>query len=514
MLRTEAPPQIQTSRQWLPLLLAAAVFSALSILAAVKSDAFLEADSCVHYLYARFAIGEPHYLVNVWGRPLVTGLYALPAALVGRIGVRLTSLAVALATAGVAWKLAREQQFRWPALAFIFTLGQPLVFLHSFSELTELPFALLLGLAFLAYQNERWAVMAILAGLLPLARPEGLLFVLLAAAALLAQRRWWWMAILPLPLVAWDYAGWAVYGKPIYTDALASWLPHRLHWILWLWQEWPYAPKSAYASGHILHFLALLPAAVGPLIFPAMWVGMWGAIGDFRFAMRYGNAVSHRLRCRLLIAVIPLLILIAHSLLYWLGRMASNGELRYMLIVAPFWALLAAGGWGWIFQRLNWSSPIRWAGAAVLLPTLLHWYYPVLPLKWDADWDQAEHIARWYRQSAVSRDYPVLLVSHPAFYYFMDVSPTDAGRMRQWSRSAVVKAAPGAVLVWDPVYGMSNSDRARIVTLGEIRRAGWIEDWDAEATFNPADAKPFWRIFRSPRSVRGEGTLRQRYEWF
>jgi hypothetical protein len=46
---------------------------------------------------------------------------------------------------------------------------------------------------------------------------------------------------------------------------------------------------------------------------------------------------DHRARCEVLIAVIPIGVLVVHSLLYWRGLMASNGELRYMLTVAPFW---------------------------------------------------------------------------------------------------------------------------------------------------------------------------------
>src|SRR3954470_2689979 len=132
------------------MLVAAGIFSTLSIWGAVNSDGFLEADSCTHYQYARFALGERHYLVNVWGRPFVTGLYMIPAVLGQRMGVRLTSLALALSIAAIAYRLAKDQKYRWPSLAFIFTLAQPLFFLHSFSELTELPFALLLALAFLA----------------------------------------------------------------------------------------------------------------------------------------------------------------------------------------------------------------------------------------------------------------------------------------------------------------------------------------------------------------------------
>src|SRR5439155_27150165 len=138
-----------------------------------------------------------HYLVNVWGRPFVTALYAIPATFFGRMGVRVTSLCCALLIATIASLIAKDLKFRWPALAFIFTLAQPLVFLHSFSELTELPFALLLVLAFWAYRRRQWLVMAIVAALLPTARPEGFGFLLLAFVALIAHRRWWWTVLLP-----------------------------------------------------------------------------------------------------------------------------------------------------------------------------------------------------------------------------------------------------------------------------------------------------------------------------
>src|SRR5262245_35606360 len=98
-----------------PIVIASAIFAALSIWAALASPGFLEADAVTHYQYSRFALGETHYLVNVWGRPFVTGLYAIPATLAGRIGVRLTSLACALVIALAAYRIAKFLGCRRPA---------------------------------------------------------------------------------------------------------------------------------------------------------------------------------------------------------------------------------------------------------------------------------------------------------------------------------------------------------------------------------------------------------------
>src|SRR5688500_1037421 len=103
----------------LALILGIAVFAALSLWSAATSEGFLEADACTHYLFARFALKEPHYLTSVWGRPLCTGLYAVPAALAKVMGVRVMSLLLAIATGLITYRIAVKQGYRMPALAAI-----------------------------------------------------------------------------------------------------------------------------------------------------------------------------------------------------------------------------------------------------------------------------------------------------------------------------------------------------------------------------------------------------------
>ena len=62
----------QTERSWPAIVIGGAIFASLSLLCAITSQGFLEADACTHYQYSRFAFAEPHYFVNVWGRPFVT----------------------------------------------------------------------------------------------------------------------------------------------------------------------------------------------------------------------------------------------------------------------------------------------------------------------------------------------------------------------------------------------------------------------------------------------------------
>jgi hypothetical protein len=432
------------------------LFAALSLAASITSDGFLEADGCTHYLYARFAFDEPHYFVNIWGRPICTALYAVPASLAGRFGVRTTSLLVAIAVALIAYAIARRQGYRRPALALIFTLSQPLVFLHSFSELTELPFALLLGLAFLAYQGRRWMYLAILVSILPLSRPEGFGFIALAAIALVAHRRWVWLFLLPLPVMVWSYAGWSLYGHQPYP------------WWQWLARNWPYAEKSSYEAGSLFHFAMLLPAVVSPLVFPAMWLGVWRCLDkpDFR---------EHRARCQVLIAAIPLMILVGHSVLYATGRMASSGELRYMLVAAPFWALLAAKGWEWLFERRRWCREMQFAMLAAIVPIFVNRIYQVLPLAYTEDWVEARVTKEWIEQTPLGHNYPRIATSHPGLFFFLDMSPTAGYRVVEWRKDNIARPPKGVILVWDWVYGTHNSDDQRVITVEDLLRAGWVQ---------------------------------------
>ena len=196
--------------------LAALVFAMLSLTASATSRGFLEADACTHYMSARFAFVNPAKFVSVWERPLFMLLYSVPAAWGGTLGARSVSLLLALLCAWCGWRIAQGMGMRRPELAFVFVLAQPLLFLHSIAEMTELSFAAVIGLGFLAYMQKRWGWMALAVAISPLGRPEGFGFILLATIALAMHRQWKCLIILPLPLLGWMLTGWCLWGRPDY----------------------------------------------------------------------------------------------------------------------------------------------------------------------------------------------------------------------------------------------------------------------------------------------------------
>ncbi|MGD0387520.1 MAG: hypothetical protein ABSC42_01085 [Tepidisphaeraceae bacterium] len=495
------PISAKSSRTFL---IAISAFALCSIAAAVTSRGFIESDGATHYLFARHAFEQPNCFVDIWGRPLCTALFAVPARVGGLIAVRMTSLLAAIGCALVAAEIARGQGYPRPVLALIFTLGQPLLFLHSFSELTELPFALVLGLAFIGYQRRQWWAMAILAGIAPLGRPEGFVFLLLAAVALAAHRKWLPLLILPAGVIAWSLAGHELAG------------PADRPWWRWLMDHWPYEQGSEYPRGPIVYFLATLPVVVGPFAFAAMWIGTWLSL---RSASPAAGLKEHRRRVDLLIAGLPLAVLIGHSLLHWLGKFSSSGSPRYLLIVAPLWGCLSARGWEWVFSRFHWPGAVSWAALAVVTPGLVNWCYPFLPVKQSANWNQAEKVVQWYEHSRLRSRYPRIMSNHPGIFFYLNASPWDRGRVEPWTPEAIDHPPAGVLLLWDRDFCTQNSDPKLVARLERVQEAGWIDDpgstrlSDANNPDLPANQLRFdksdaWKILRSPLDERGQTAVR------
>ena len=169
------------------------------------------------------------------------------------------------------------------------------------------------------------------------------------------------------------------------------------------------------------------------------------------------------------------MILVGHSLLYWRGKMASNGEVRYMLVVAVFWGLLSARGWVGIFDRMRWPNPIAWAGAAAMLPVLLNGFWNVVPIRSQPDWIEADKIAAWYVAGDHEQIYPHLIVAHPGIVYELD-RRNSTGHLVDWRKPTIQKAIPGSLMIWDPIYGVYNSDASRSIPkdqLPQLLSGGW-----------------------------------------
>ena len=480
--RHEPLPDHRERNALLTFVVASLVFAALSTFMSFASKGFLEADGVTHYLYARFAFQNPAYFVDVWGRPVRMLIHAVPAHFFGLHGVRAASLACALGCAWLTYGIARRLRWEHAALAGCFVLAQPLLFMHSFSELTELPFALLVAGAFYAMVCRQWFLFALLCGMTPASRPEGAAFVLLAIVVLALHRRWHFIPLVLLPTILWNHLGWVMWGSD------------RGVWWRWLIDRFPYSSESAYGRGKIWRFVAVLPFVVSPLILPAVLLGTVGVVRDrVEAATRpIAQSVVEWLIAReaWLIALIPWGIFCVHSLLHWLGKMSSSGEPRYLLAVSPFWALLACRGWTMFARRFEWKMPIAWAVAAAMLPCFANAAWRVLPVRPQSDAVLCERIAARYHQ-ALEAQYPTVYATHPLMYYTLD-------RIVQDVRSDLAAHPPaGGIFFYDSLYASYNSDPRRKVTPEMFLAGGWKRiPWNDLSLPDQT-----WEVFVSPTPI-------------
>jgi len=138
--------------------------------------------------------------------------------------------------------------------------------------------------------------------------------------------------------------------------------------------------------------------------------------------------------------------------------MASYGEIRYLLIVSPFWAMLAAMGW----QRASFKpSPILIAAAGLLITV----GSKITTLRSSPEGRIAREVSIWY--SSVQEQYPQVIASHPAVYVDLDRPPGA------WNAAALRAPNDGAIVLWDPKCGPFNADARLVTDVAGLESVGW-----------------------------------------
>lgn len=318
--RTEAPPDRRPALRVVLWLVPFAILGA--VLVRLYPDSYQQ-DGGYHFLFARWSLEHPPLLVDVWGRPLFTALYALPARL-GYPAAKLLTVAVACAAAWHTAMLARAHGLERAELAVPLLFLQPSFLLLSSETMTEPLFALVLALALRVHQAGRLRASTWTASLLPLVRPEGFFVALLWGAFVALDRRagpsLLRRALSTAPLAA-GVAAWWLAALVITRDPL------------FILHNWP--PNWAVSAGD----------GTGPLL--QYWLHrdqlLSGRAMQALFAL--GVVVLLATRRALLPLAALLLVTALHSVFYRLGLFGSLGYPRYLVCVAPPMALATLAGW-------------------------------------------------------------------------------------------------------------------------------------------------------------------------
>jgi hypothetical protein len=487
MLRTALAKKATPST--LAILIAAVVLVALYISYTLRSSGTYQDDDIAHYQIARWAWMHPELLLDEWGRPAWTLLYA-PVAPFGLTAARIYSALLAgLVCVGSA-VLAKSYGLRRYWLAAPLTGLQPEFVRQGFSTLTELSFALWLCVALIAERRRRWALMAFAAGWLPLARYESIPILALFLFILVKERRFGLILVALAPLAIWN-GYWAV--------AAQDWrrIVFPLNAILFT------SPQiiSDYGSGPLWYYPSRLPVVFGSICFLL-------AIHGF-FRLRFGMLQ--------LCTIITIAVL---SISYWkLPSTGIAGYIRHLAVLAPVVGVLATAGiekmevplvstkQRWIvalaivcaaaaslgFAVVAWATrntlyfdaifallvgglilfnrPIVSAEAlaAVCIPviaasTLVH----IQPFQLSGEQQVMIDAAHWYATSPY-RD-RLVLAAHTWFGYASGIDVYDNSIYRQITPAEVEQAPVGSLLAWDSHYSGRSVWRTPLSSLEGDRR--------------------------------------------
>jgi hypothetical protein len=369
-------------------------------------------DAIGHFLSARFAFRFPELLFDTWSKPLFTAVMLGPAQL-GFGWVLLTNIAIWLATTYLA--INSLPKGRLLRLAFpILTAAAPM-YLHTVhAGLTEPLFAMLvMGVVYTAV-HRHFLTLALVAGLLPLARPEAVVFWPTALVFLAMQRKSSMVLISCMPLFLVSIAGAFYHGT-----------------LFWFFTRQTYVGASdIYGSGSFFHFFRSVDEILGYPVLTMISIGI--LLGGYYFLIQRTKP-AYSQQVQVLLVLLPVVATwLLHSWLWWQGSRGSLGLIRVMATTIPALVWLALTGWGAAIRYHKQPILLQFFLGLMLFGTLgraaqLHYDNRDYFRKPHPHNIQPGQVAGWLPSI---RNEGRLFFLHPLLGYYLDVHPLDTAHTK------------------------------------------------------------------------------------
>ncbi|HWL94182.1 MAG TPA: hypothetical protein VNT79_11680 [Phycisphaerae bacterium] len=351
-----ASQSVKNSR--LALGVAALGFLASVVCIVVSPDGVHHFDDLTHFLYAKWAWRWPGYLLDHWGRPGFTGLYA-PAAALGWTACRILSAGLSAAAGWFAFRIAQHAGLRHAWAAVLLTWIQPLYFQLSQTTLTETPLAFYLSAAVLLAIRGRWGWSSAMLSLCFVTRHEAVLFLPIWAAFA------WFRGVSLWRL-------WTMLWAPVFVNT-AAWSSNVTTIVeLYLRPK----PSGQYGTDGWFTFFARSLHAWGPAVSALAWTGIaafvWRRVTD-RSSRTHPNGVgdpvppsaetadatpSLALRAWTpttfalsLTTACIVAYFAAQTVIRVFGLFDSGGYARFLVPIGPLVGVAALAGWNGIISR-------------------------------------------------------------------------------------------------------------------------------------------------------------------
>ena len=401
-----------------------------------------EQDTEYHFLEARTAWSNPWLFVDVWGRPLYTAFYALPA-LLGFTAARFFAVAIGVAVAWQTWRLACNLRLERAWLVIPLLLGQP-VFFELFPDLLTEPLFALVFVVALRWHLRGWTRRGMLtASLLPLARPEGVFLCLL-----------WGVWVVAKSINPTASPQGPIYPKLVRTVFSTVMLATGvfLWWIaatcitrdpLFILHNWPSTwHQGVYGHGTLFSYSQRASEFTGMLLVAPFVLGLWCKIRAWTWIP---------------VTTSFLLLFLLHTLFRAYGLFGEAGYPRYMVSVAPAIAVLMLEGWNTIASQIEkWPRFACVALGSTVLSVALAANFCYLDSFTSArDPIAVREMFDWFHEHP--QPYKRLVWSNARMCIVFGLTLQESPSLRSDSRAttlASLRDAPSGTLVfWDDHFG-------------------------------------------------------------
>jgi len=425
------------------LIVAAAAFAILCVIALATETTGDGGDSITHYLFSRYAFRYPGFFLHHWAKPVFV-LLSAPFAQFGFSGIEIFNCLCATLSALFAFYTARQLKIGQPWLAFVFLFFTPFYFQMVFSGLTEYLFALatIAGIYFTSREKHVPALLII--SFLPLMRSEGLLIMGVFVMYYLVNRKF---KYLPLLLA----------GQFLYSIAGARY--HGNFW--WVFSKIPYATwDSPYGQGELFSFVHKLNAVIEIPLYFLLVAGIMSLVFQlFKSRFRtFGDVKT------MLVLGTFLVFFVAHSIFWWKGIFFSMGLQRVLISVVPQVWILALIGLQAITGLFS-SSRIKYivTGAVALAVAVLPFterpggvIYNKHMFRLPENRLVQQEVAPFVKEEFPAYSEGLVYYSHPNLSIFLDIDPWDPAKHKEMRELMGDTIPPGSLVIWDEWYAVDS----------------------------------------------------------
>lgn len=400
-------------------------------------------DSINHYLYARYAPQHPLNLLHSWAKPLFTLVIMGPSQL-GYKALMLFQCGLVAASAWLSYQVARGLHIPYAALAILCCYAAPDYFHIQFSGLTEPMFGLILigSVALAVYGRPAWSTA--LASWLPFVRSEGFMLLGLWVLYLAWQRQWRALPLVFLGYLVYSAVGAVVLGEPG-----------------WVFGQNAYPTVSQYGHGKPSQYLVGLLYLLGWVISVLVVIGGANLVVRARHKALWRSSLFQAEL--LLIYGSAILFVTAHTIFWYYGLFGSAGLTRVLAMLPPLLAIVALRGLNCLTNLGRTPQTQRYIATGVATLAVVFLFTGLrMSLRWQRDFKAigdlalAQQAAAWYRQQPGHQGKPVVL-EHSAVAYALgvDIFDRQARPLAYVDKQLQLDKLPvGTMVFWDDWFSV------------------------------------------------------------